>query len=239
MATVPHPHNMTLVERLSWESAISRMNWWPGEHVTFIGPTGRGKTEALIALMRVRRYGVFLSTKRKDETASKLEKERYRVIHDPAEINADVSERLLFRPRFPRAASADEIKSAHSLVYSRALMRLREQMGWTIGVDETHYLTHFLRLSDELELLWLQGRSEGTTVIANTQRPRNIPLVAYSQARHLFFWTSPDSGDIRRIGEMTPLPVAEVEAVLATQDEHTMLYLNTVTREMFQTNTRW
>jgi len=215
------------------------MSWTPGEHVTLVGPTGRGKTEALIALMRERYWTVFLSTKRKDATQDTLRREGYRVVSDPGEIEPDVSNRYLFRPPFPRRADAGTLRTVHGQAFNRVLMRLREQMGWTIGVDETHYLSDFLRLDAELELLWRQGRSEGTTVIANTQRPRHIPLVAYSQATHLFFWTSPDVADVRRIGEMVPLPLNEIMAVLRTQEKHDILYVNTVSGVMFQTNTRW
>lgn len=227
------------VDRVTWDHAIHLMNWWPGEHVTLVGPTGRGKTELEIALMRERRFTVFLSTKRKDSTQDVLRADGYREIRDPAELNVEVAERYLFRPAFPRAASAAHIKAVHRSIYSRMLMRLREQMGWTIGADEVHYLTDFLGLSEEMELLWRQGRSEGTTVIANTQRPRHIPLVAYSQATHLFFWSSPDLGDVRRIAEMTPLPIDHIMPVLAAQNMHDVLYVNTVSQQMFQTNTRW
>ena len=221
-----------------WETAIRHMNWHPGEHVTLIGPTGRGKTEVEIQLMLERNWTVFLSTKRKDATQQELVRRRYRIIRDPLELNPEVDSHFLFRPPFPDT-SAQELKALHRSVYSRMLMRLRNQMGWTIGADEVHYLSHFLGLNDELELLWLQGRSEATTMIANTQRPRHIPLVAYSQATHLFFWSSPDLSDVRRIGEMTPLPIKEIIAILESQEEHDVLYCNTRSSELFITNTRW
>lgn len=236
MTTAPP---IVAIERLPWAAAVVRMNWHPGEHVTLVGPTGRGKSEAEIALMRERTWTVFLSTKRKDATQDALHHDGYRLIHDPAELNPDVHHRFLFRPRFPRGSTAKEIKAAQAPVYSAMLMRIREQMGWTIGADEVHYLTEFLHLGDELELLWRQGRSEGTSVIANTQRPRHIPLVAYSQATHFLFWSSPDLADVRRIGEMTPLPIQAIIGILGSQDKHTLLYVNSVTGDMFQTNTRW
>jgi hypothetical protein len=88
-------------------------------------------------------------------------------------------------------------------------------------------------------MLWLQGRSEKTTVIANTQRPRYIPLEAYDQATHLFMWQDPDRNNIARVSEMAGLNTDQVFAVLPGLPKHDILYINTVTGDIFVTNTRW
>lgn len=225
-------------ERLSWDSAIERMDWRPGEHVTLIGPTGRGKTEALVKLMEHRKWCVFLSTKRIDSTQDRLTAHGFRTIKEAASLNPEVASRYIFRPPFPRGANAARIKDEHREAFGDALIRLREQTGWTIGLDEARYVAHTLGLTDELELLWLQGRSEGTTVVANTQRPRFIPLEAYSQATHLFMWSSPDLSDVSRIGELASFNRERVLANLVRMPKHDILYVNTVTGDMFITNTR-
>src|SRR4051794_31218435 len=54
--------------------------WRQGEHVTLIGFTGSGKTEALIRMLGVRSTVVVLGTKRKDSTLDQLMKSGYKRI---------------------------------------------------------------------------------------------------------------------------------------------------------------
>lgn len=234
-----------VVPEYSFKRAIRRMDWRPGEHVTLIGPTGRGKTELLIALMDLRQWGVFVSTKRRDSTQAPLVRMGFRPITDPAEVQPEVHGRYLFQTPWPKGVPADELKNAQRATVGNLLIRLRDQGGYTVGLDEVRYLTQTLGLASELEVLWLQGRSEGTSLIANTQRPRFIPLEAYSQATHLFFWTSPDLQDVARIGEMAAFDRRLVTDTLQDIQEqgqrakHDVLYVNTVTGDTFVTNRRW
>lgn len=227
----------TVVPHLSWDEAIKAMNWGSGQHVTLIGPTGRGKTELLIKLLDTRRWKVFLSTKSKDDTQRGLT--GYYRTSDPLLINSDISPKILFSPRKVQGLSAAQIKEYQGNAYKQVLTRLRDQGGWTIGLDEVRYLTSTLGLASELEVLWLQGRSEGLSLVANTQRPRHVPLEAYSQATHLFLWNTADDEDVDRIADMVPgLNRDAVESALRTQNAHDALYVNAWSGNMFTTNTR-
>lgn len=221
-----------------WVDAVDSMHWSPGEHVTLIGPTGRGKTELLIKLMNERKWRVFINTKNRDSTqAAGLR--GYRTTSDPLEIIPDIASAHRFAPRQRRGMSASELKNVQGELYRRLLVRLRDQGGWTVGLDEVRYITKTLGLSDELEVLWLQGRSEGLSLIANTQRPRHVPLEAYSQASHLFIWKTNDTNDADRLTDFVPnLPYDEIESRLAAQSKHDALYVNVNTGTVLTTNTR-
>lgn len=227
------------VERVPWDTFLARMDWRPGEHVTLIGPTGRGKTEAGVMLLKERTWCVFLGTKRKDTTQDELKKMGFRTVKQAVDVNPSISSKYIFKPSFPKGASAETLKKEHGAAFSRALIHVREQTGWTVLVDETRYISQTLRLNSELEMLWLQGRSEKTTIIANTQRPRFIPLEAYDQATHLLMWSHPDRNDIDRVAELTGLNRDLVLTVLPSLPKHDILYINTVTGDMAVTNTRW
>lgn len=226
------------IARVAWDDAVRRMNWRQGEHVTLIGPTGRGKTEATIKLLDQRSYVVFFGTKRKDDTQDRLRRRGYRVIESADELNHEVSHRFILRPPFPKAG-ASELRATHTAAFRDGIMRAFRQTGWTVAMDEARYVCHFLGLSEDAQLLWLQGRSQGNSVICNTQRSRFIPLEAYDQATHLLLWTDPDLSNIARNAELAGFNRDSALDAMRTMTKHDILYINTVTGDMFVTNTRW
>lgn len=218
--------------------AVQRMDWRQGEHVTLIAPTGRGKTELTVKLLEHRRYVVFLATKRIDSTSERLRKRGYRTILTADELNHEISPRFILHPAFPRVSAA-QLRQQHREVFREGLMRAFRQTGWTVAVDEARYICDYLGLKDEMMLLWLQGRSQGNSVVASTQRSRFVPLEAYDQATHLFMWTDPDQGNIARNSELSGFNRTRVIRAMRDMKKHDVLYVNTVTGEMFITNTRW
>lgn len=228
-----------VTERVPWDAARARMDWNQGEHVTLIGPTGRGKTELLTEILDLRRYIVFLGTKRVDDTQARLKSAGYREISDPAQLNVEVAQRVVFRPSFPRRSTAAALKQAHKTAFRDLLTRAFAQTAWTVVIDELRYITDFLGLTDEVMLLWLQGRSQGNTVVCGTQRPRHVPLEAYDQATHLFFWHDPDHDNVERVAKIASLNRRAVLATVPNLPHHDVLYVNTVTGDTFVTNTRF
>lgn len=226
------------LERIDWTDPLEWMDWRQGEHITLIGPTGRGKTELTIELLKDIRSVVFFGTKRIDSTQVRLRSMGYRTIADSAEINPDLARKFILRPPFPNV-SAGRLKELHRDVFREGIMTAYRQTGWCLAVDEARYICDNLGLRDEMALVWLQGRSQGNTVIANTQRPRYVPLEAYDQATHIFMWTDRDGATVKRNAEILGLNYRDVRDIFRSMSKHDVLYVNTVTDEMYVTNTRW
>jgi hypothetical protein len=220
---------------LPWATFDELWRWQQGEHITLVGPTGRGKTTLINALLPRRDYVVFFSTKRIDTTQDELKRMGFKVIHSAKDLHPDVAPRAILRPPWPEDISAKALKQLHSEIFGEALMTIFRQGYWCVVLDEARYITHDLSLSDEAQLLWLQGRSLRISVVAGTQRPRWIPLEAYDQATHLFFFKDTDRPNVDRVAEMAGLNRRVVQDTVPRLDLHEVLYANRNTDELVTT----
>lgn len=227
------------IELIPWDEFVGDVfDWKQSQHVTLIGPNGRGKTNLLTHILPMRQYKVFLGTKRKDSTQDALVRglgdSKYRVAKSWGEIHQDISRNWMLRPPFPKNASVAQLKAYHAEVFRSALMSAFREGGWTIAMDEIRYLTAYLGLNDVVELLLLQGRSLGISLVSGTQRPRHVPLEAYSMASHLFFWQTPDNQDVARVAELASVGRDTVMEVVPrlNAEAHEVMYVNVKTGYM-------
>lgn len=224
----PDPPEQGWAEFLSYFAR----EWRQGDHVTMIGPTNSGKTTLATKILPIRKYVVVLANKPRDETMSKLAHEGYMI---QEKLSLDLADRIVL---WPMDMDAQEVYEQHKALFERALRSVYYSGGWTIFLDEATYLSDYLKLRKLLELLWQQGRSIGITIVAGTQRPVNIPLYAYDQATHLFFWGDNDERNLARIGGLGGIDAAPVRVAVSRLGEHEVLYLNTRTGKQVKTKVR-
>lgn len=206
-----------------WPTFLSDyFTWRQGEHLTLVGGTGSGKTTLARQVLPRRDYVVVLATKAKDTSLyDPLVREGY-VVTDRFEPDHRDTPRVIYKPPLAsptKAALADQAEA-----FRTALVAIFQEGGWCIFCDEIRYLTETLKLRAEIELLYLQGRSLGVTMVAATQRPVSIPIVAF-QAPHLFSWGYKEKGDIDRIGEFTGELKPTIQTTLPRLPKHEVLYI--------------
>lgn len=201
--------------------------WNRGEHLTTIGPTGSGKTVLNRELLKRRDYVVVLGVKNRDpELYGPFERMGYKLEHtfnpQPPE---DAEEALvLFVPRTEKHGV--EGRAVKSRRFRQVLNDVYDIGDWTVYADDIQYMADQLRLGPEFEELWILGRSENVTVVASSQEPVNIPVMAYGQATHLFLFQNTDDKRAERMGELAGIHRKMVREVVLGLPQHEFLYLN-------------
>lgn len=221
------------IEFVPWDVFQSRFVWNQGEHVTLIGQSGSGKSTLAQSLLPYRKYNLVLVTKPRDDTLSRFSKLGYEVTRKWPPKDKDATKVVYW----PDISSVERIDGQRQDV-ERLLEYVYRHGGWCLYVDEAPYVNDFLGLSQHLRLLWLQGRAMGVSMVAGAQRPRYLPLEAYSQATHLFIASNSDKQDVKRLsdisGALAPRVMAEVPQLAA----HEFLYVNTRDNVLLKTNVR-
>lgn len=216
------------VQVMRWGVFVrDHFRWHQGEHVTLVGPTGQGKTTLTKSILPLRRHVAVIATKPDDDTMTALIRGGYRKVTDWGKVRS-TDERVVLWPTVRKRA--DKANLARQVQY--ALDCIYVQGGWCVDLDETRYIAEKLGCREALEDLWLQGRALNVSLVASTQRPRHLPLEAFSQATHLFLWRSRDQYDVDRLGGLGTHNTRQVRDLIASLPPFTVLYINTRTEQL-------
>ena len=209
-----------------WPQFYSGLRMRQGEHVTTIGPTGSGKTVLNRELLKLRDFVVVLGVKNRDpELYGGFEREGYRQVDRFSASPPDDAdeERVLYVPKTSKHGQDGRRERAAKLRH--ALNDVYDAGSWAVYIDDVQYVSDQLGLATELEELWMLGRSEGVTVVASSQEPVNIPLMAYGMATHLCLFKNPDLRRADRMAELTGVNRDVVRDTILRMPPHEFLYV--------------
>lgn len=180
-----------------------------GDHVSFIGVTGSGKTTFMRQLLAVTATpqlpALVLAVKPRDKSMDELGRDaKLKVTRTwPAlRIGMETDRRNghILWPKHTFDPDVDEER--HRAIFRRAILQSYKNGGKILVIDEALSMTSELSLSKECVTVWSKGRAMGCGLWAGTQKPTHVPLWMYGQAQHLFLSHDPDRRSRKRLVEI-------------------------------------
>lgn len=185
-----------------------------GEHVAIVGPTGSGKSQVGVALCQV--IGsrtaedgrparvVILNFKPRDSTISAIQKgDEWATIK--AWPPAFGQEHCVVWPR--PGGSLSQKTHRQRAIFVPLLDTIYEEGGQTVYVPEAAYferpLPKGLGMSATMEQYWSTARSLDLSMISDTQRPRSVSRLMWSEPSWIIVFHVDDRDDLKRVAEMS------------------------------------
>lgn len=198
------------LERVSWAELEPEfiMNWgWPrgkfqGEHLAIVGPTGSGKSlfqnRVVKKRAEVRGSHVYiLATKPADSEMKKL---HWPIVNKwPPPYGSH--ERVIYWPKAGKML--DGSINQQRIDIAKFLDDVwRENANCILVFDEIAYLEEELRLQKIVNRYWREARTQGISMVAGTQRPRNVGRNMWAQASWSVAFRPDDEDDAIRVAEI-------------------------------------
>lgn len=218
----PILHNQ--IPTVQWEDFVARVfDWRQGEHTTIIGPTGQGKTTLALNLLPLRRFMVVFSTKPRDDVMANLERRGYVILSEWKNLVPTVYPRRVIWPKATGLYDASEQREK----FRKAMEAIYHEGGWGLYLDELWFMSKQLKLDHEVKTYLLQARSLGISLLMASQRPSWIPLEAFDQSTHLFFYRDNDERNLDRISGIGFLSADLIRREVSQLAQYETLYVNT------------
>lgn len=204
-----------------------------GEHVSFIGPTGSGKTFlALQLLARSAREDLpayITVMKARDKTLGDFLRTHDRwkrtLTYPPPPVVPGMKRPVgwVVWPHHTNDPEADEVR--HEQIFHRMHRQLYVKGDNIIFDDEVVSLVREMDMKKNLTRIWTKGRSIGSGLWGATQRPAMVPLEMYDQAQHLFLGNIKDKRSQDRFGEISGVDPDLVVSVVQRLPKYHWLYI--------------
>lgn len=207
----------------TWDDLLARVDFNPGDHTTILGATGSGKSTLAASLAARASWVAVIASKPVDPDTRRLYRHAQVIESWPHRVPDTDGATLVLWPPLADLSSAAQQAQADTI--RRALDRIWRQGAWTLLLDETAHLAA-IGLKDELAALWSMGRSAGVSVVAGTQRPSHIPVIAYGSASHLWAGALRDARDIDRLADFAPVPRKDLRRLLPSLPRYSWLYMS-------------
>jgi hypothetical protein len=208
--TYRHKYPDSAIERVDWKELEPEFirSWgytdgkFGAEHVSIVGPTGSGKSNFQSYVLRKRcelrgSNAIVIATKPADSTLRKM---HWPIIRKyPPEYGKH--ERFILWPETSRDPVAS-LQNAHFEIQKCLTDIWHENSNTIVAFDEIAFVEQELKLKTLINRYWREARSLGITVVATTQRPRNVTRYMWSEPTWIVAFGPDDEDEARRVAEI-------------------------------------
>ena len=243
-----YDENASVIPFVPWEIHIDNLVWQPGEHTVAIGPTGKGKSTLIKALLEYREkrdaHVLVIATKSANSfteltpdgvfrTKAQLDKHPrgYYLTRKWSKANRGDYQRVVLWVRYSGKGSVAEQKKQSEA----ALEDIMSQGGWTVYIDELRWFVDRMKLADWVTDLWTQAREIGVSAIGSTQRPVWVTRDIYANSSHFYIWGTEDDEDLRRLSGIGGMENKVIRDAVAGLRGHDVLYIDAKRKRLYIT----